>query len=109
MIEAGKFSNIRYTHVNEELVKSEDIASILDMSGSTSLGVSPATPLAPHLALQKSRPRRRSVHSTTPHALSRSPVGALLLCDLKRSAARALTSHSLWVAGPFSRHLAELG
>lgn len=59
------------------------------MSGSTSNGVSPATPVAPHLAL----PNRvlggglYTVLSRTPFGLS---CGAILLFDLSRRAAHAL-------------------
>ncbi|HSW86170.1 MAG TPA: hypothetical protein VLG49_01570 [Rhabdochlamydiaceae bacterium] len=50
----------------------------------------PRPPCAsPHFA--KSHPRRRGVYNTTTARALRSSAGAILLCDLSRSAARALT------------------
>ncbi len=67
---------------------------------------SPRDPLAPHLAV----PNRVLVGGPCitrhRHALTRSPAAAILLCDLSRMAAPALTSHTFG-AGPFSRRVAE--
>ncbi|HSX04824.1 MAG TPA: hypothetical protein VLG76_08880 [Rhabdochlamydiaceae bacterium] len=66
------------------------------------MSVSPATPLE----LQSALPNRVLVNGLC-KALSHTPFGlacgTILLCALKPSAAHAFTSHSLSVAGPFSR------
>jgi len=69
------------------------------MSGDMRFAYVPRDPLEPHLSKVKSRARRRGVQSTTPAALARSSVRAILLCDLRPRAARALTSRRTNVSG----------
>jgi len=69
------------------------------MSGDMRSANVPCDPLEPHLSKVKSRARRRGVQSTTPPALARSSVRAILLCDLRPRAARAPTSRRTNVSG----------
>ena len=70
----------------------------------------PRPPLGPHLALPNRVLVGGPCKALIPHALTGSPVGAILLCDMRPSA--ALCVHfptrlaSFWW-GPFSRRLAE--